>query len=108
MHNEIAEIRRELDSRSVPVTYDPFHGTTLISFVLVSENFINKLISQAQSKTGSLDPIPTSLLKSCSDALTPVITRILNHSLLTGSVPQCLKLALVTLLLENLVLIRMR
>ena len=29
MHTKIANIRRELDFRSVPVTYDPFHGTTL-------------------------------------------------------------------------------
>ena len=45
--------------------------------------------------------IPTSLLKSCSDALIPVITRIINHSLLTGSVAQCFKQALVTLLLKK-------
>ena len=101
MHNKIADIRRELDSRSVPVTYSPFHGTTLTSFVLVFDNFINKLISQSQSKTDSLDPIPASLLKSCSDALTPVITRIISHSLLTGSVPQCFKHALVTPLLKK-------
>jgi hypothetical protein len=101
MHDKIANIRRELDSRSVPVTYDPFHGTSLTCFAPVSEDFVRKLISQSQSKSCSLDPVPTSLLKSCLDDLTPVITRVINHSLLTGSVPPCFKHALVTPLLKK-------
>ena len=101
VHNEIANIRRQLDSRAVPVTYNLFHGTTLTSFVPVSENFIHKLISQSQSESCSLDPILFSLLKFCSDTFTYAITWIITHSLLTGSVPQCLKQALVAPLLKK-------
>ena len=61
MQYKVANIRIELDSRSVPVTYDPSHGIPLTSVVPVSEDFIHKLISQSQAKGSSLDPIPTSL-----------------------------------------------
>ena len=47
MHNIIANIRRELDSLSVPVIYDLFHSTPLTCFLPVSGYFIHKLISQS-------------------------------------------------------------
>ena len=61
----------------------------------------HKLIPQSQSKGCPLDPIPTSLLKSCSDTLTPVNTGVVNQSLPTGSVPECFKQAQVTPLLKK-------
>ena len=50
----------------------------------------------------SLDPIPTNLLKQCIDVLLPVITRIVNLSLLQGFMPLSLKKALMKPLLKNM------
>jgi hypothetical protein len=48
-----------------------------------------------QSKSCTLDPLPTFLLKdpSVCDALLPSILDIINHSLTSGQVPPCLKVA---------------
>ena len=45
------------------------------------------------SKSCSLDPLPTWLMKECIDGLLPVITRLVNYSLQQGHVPQCMKVA---------------
>ena len=43
------------------------------------------------TKSTSLDPIPTFLLKTCVDSLVPIITRFVNILLLGWSVPDQLK-----------------
>eukprot|EP00117_Sycon_ciliatum_P019099 scpid40375/ scgid17431/ RNA-directed DNA polymerase from mobile element jockey; Reverse transcriptase len=57
---------------------------------------VNKLLQAIipVKATGS-DGIPGLLLKSCSDILTPSLTRIFNESLETGIVPSAFKKALV-------------
>ncbi len=47
-------------------------------------------------KSCSLDPLPASILKSCTDILLPVITRIVNTSLETAIMPTELKNAVLT------------
>ncbi len=49
-----------------------------------------------KSSTSLLDPVPTSLFKSCFDALCPAVLSIINDSLQTGVVPAALKIAAVT------------
>ena len=68
-------------------------------FAPVSEDLIRKFINDAPPNTCALDPIATALLKTCHENLVPVITKIVNYSLPSGSVPQCFKRALVTPLL---------
>jgi hypothetical protein len=53
------------------------------------------------SKSCALDPIPTWLLKSHIDAIAPAITTIINKSITSATVPDCLKEALVTPLLKK-------
>ena len=67
----------------------------------MSEDEVRKLIMQSPEKSCSMDPIPTPLLKKCADSLVPVITRIINLSLTSGEIPQCLKVAKVTPLLKK-------
>jgi len=43
-----------------------------------------------------LDPIPTSLFKSCFDVLSPSVLSIINDSLQIGDVAAALKMAAVT------------
>ena len=52
-------------------------------------------------KSCGLDPKPTPLMKQCLLKLVPVITKIINFSLLSGIVPDAFKHATVTRLLKN-------
>ena len=51
---------------------------------------------KAPSKTCSLDPMPTHIVKSCLDVLSPVLTRMVNSSLQTGVFADDWKKALVS------------
>ena len=53
----------------------------LDKFRIVSQEEVRKLIPSSPSKSCSLDPIPTSILKLCLDALTPVLRLVVNTSL---------------------------
>ena len=56
---------------------------------------MRKLVSEAAPKSYSLDPIPNALLKTCHEDLVLFVANIVNHSLLSGSIPRCFKQALV-------------
>lgn len=55
----------------------------------------------APNKSCDLDPLPTWLLKACIDELVPIITRIINASLSSGSVPTPFKSAVIRPLLKK-------
>ena len=76
-------------------------NSILRSFLPVTEENIRKLISSSASKSCILDPIPTYLLKECLDTLLPIITRIINLSLQSCTVPDSFKTAAVTPLLKK-------
>jgi hypothetical protein len=57
---------------------------------------VRKNILKAPSKSCKLDPLPTHLLKQCLDTLAPVITRLVNMSLVESTVPSTFKKAVVT------------
>ena len=67
----------------------------LSSFDNVPIKTVSDLIASAPSKTCALDPIPTRLLKQCTDLLAPTITSMVNLSLSTGTVPNEWKDAIV-------------
>src|SRR6218665_1280666 len=91
-------------SPDIPSTTD--HSPTspppasLSTFQLTSETEIFHLLQSLPNKQCELDPIPTSLLKDCASILVPVITKIVNFSLSTGSFPLLFKHSLVTPLLK--------
>ena len=70
-------------------------------FEPVSEEVITEIISKSPDKSCDLDPMPTSLVKSRLTELVPVITQIINASLLTGIVPAEFKHAMVKPLLKK-------
>ena len=94
---KIASICTELDSQPVVDTYisHSFVGNELCSFEPVLQQFIRKLICDYAPNSCVLDPIPTTLLKKNFDDLVPLICRIVNDSLLSGSVSQQSKEAFV-------------
>ena len=63
---------------------------------------ISTIIQKASKASCSLDPIPTSLLCDLLPVLAPVITRLVNAALSSGTFPSRLKSAIVTPLLKKL------
>ena len=66
------------------------------AFMPVTEDEVYKCISESPTKSCSLDPIPTFLLKDCLDILLSSITKLVNYSLIEGSFPNSFKKAVVT------------
>uniref|UniRef100_A0A8C6S6Z5 Reverse transcriptase domain-containing protein n=1 Tax=Neogobius melanostomus TaxID=47308 RepID=A0A8C6S6Z5_9GOBI len=73
----------------------------LPSFSPLSPSETTKLLTTMKFSNCQLDPIPSSLLKTCIPTLIPFITSIVNTSLTSGSVPSPLKLASITPLLKK-------
>ena len=71
------------------------------TFSEVSNGTIRKVIMNSPTKSNSLDPIPTFLLKTCVDSIVPIITRFVNTSLLSGIVPDQLKTSCVAPILKK-------
>ena len=79
----------------------PACSITLDEFEMATEEEISKLIKKSASKSCSLDPIPTVLLKECLTVLVPVITVIVNLSLSSATMPEDLKKAILSPLLKK-------
>ena len=62
---------------------------------------VKKIIMSSSNGTCNLDPIPTTLLKSCIDSLIVAITNIFNKSLKIGVFPSSFKTADVIPLLKK-------
>ena len=71
------------------------------SFQLLTENDMRDIIKRSARKSCEFDPMPTSLVLSCLDELLPVITRMVNSSLVCGYFPSNWKEALVNPLLKK-------
>lgn len=101
-HDKIVQIREQLDMVDAPANIPARHvSDRLLTFSMVTEADVRKIISRSPAKSCALDPIPTSLVKEHSETLIPAITNIVNASLQSGVVPGELKQAIVTPLLKN-------
>ena len=99
-HHKIENIKNELSAQNTAVT-NPYPdvgecSTEFTEFQLMSEIQIKNFVDSSCHKSCSLDPPPASILKSCTDILLPVITRIVNTSLETATMPTELKNAVLT------------
>ena len=65
-------------------------------FDVLSEDQVLSLIKSTSSSTCDLDPLPSVLIKACTPVLLPVITKLVNLSLQSASVPPSLKQAIMT------------
>ena len=72
------------------------------SFRVLNESEVQKVIEATPKKSCSPDPMPTPLVVGCIDILLPVITKVINLSLQTGSFADQWKCALVHPLLKKL------
>ena len=75
-------------------------GHSFEAFQPVTESFLSRVMMSMKSKSCSMDPIPTQLLKSCSNDVLPFILKVINSSLISGTVPNCFKQAIVRPLLK--------
>ena len=99
--DKIKMIRTDLDKCSETPIFSKFDGVPMSKFSNVTENEIQSLIKHSMNKTCALDPLPTTLVKEYSEDLVPVLTEIINASLMSGVVPSELKQALVSPLLKK-------
>ena len=100
--NKVNKIRDDFNDTDNAFEYDSeFSGTPLSQFQPLSTDELNIIIAKAASTSCELDPIPTGLLKSCLDVLSPVILRIINLSITQGTIPNIYKAALVRPLLKK-------
>ena len=83
-----SESEREFD-RNVPSSCDDH----LTAFMPSSPLEIQRIIRKTPSKSCSLDPIPTTVVKENDDLMAMLISRIVNASLQEGKFPEELKLA---------------
>ena len=100
---KITQIRDSLDAQAPAppphiVHERSFSGTSLTQFDVVTEDTVRKTILKMSPKTCDLDCMPTSLLFECTDDLLPALTNVINVSLSAGTVPKCLKKAILKLI----------
>jgi hypothetical protein len=109
--DKISLIRAGLDSIRTEhaSTYEeswpkPNCKSRLLEFRPVTEDDVHKLINRSATKSCDLDPIPTWLVKDCLDVLLPVITKIINLSLSTSTMPDSYKHAALLPLIKKALL----
>lgn len=105
--NKITTIRDHLSALNAKTHVDvlradtKFKGKPLNCFKSASESEVRKIIMVSPPKSCELDPIPTSVLKSCVNTILPTITTIINKSILESTVPASLNNAVVRPLLKK-------
>ena len=103
-HTKIKTIRDELDETVNAIQLSDCHprcDSSLATFDVVTEDEMDKFITESPSKSCSMDPIPTTLLKSVTPAILPILTEIINTSMTSGIVPETFKRALITPLIKK-------
>ena len=76
-------------------------STRFSTFTEVKLDDIREMAATVFSKSFVLDPLPSSIIKQCTDLLLPTVTNIVNLSLREGCMPTCLKSAVLSPLLKK-------
>ena len=107
---KVKNIRNELSSHligptsSVPgpsSTINAADRPTFAEFSPVTKVAVKRLVVNSPSSSCDQDPIPTWLVKKCVNELAPVLTRIINLSLMNGRFPDSFKHAQVDPLIKK-------
>ena len=95
-------ISSKLHSGPSPFDFDQPHAADLLSdFAPVTPAEVNRLFHSMSNKSSQLDYIPTSLLKSCADTFSLLISHLANLSFSQATFPTNFKLALISPLLKK-------
>ena len=73
----------------------------LSKFKPLTQDEIKNIINKMAPKHSQIDPLPTWLVKNCLNEFLPIISEIVNTSLITGIMPHTLKHALIKPLLKG-------
>ena len=79
----------------------PMTNLSFTHFNVFSCDNFKRLVKKSTTKSYTLDPIPTSLLKEHPEDFIPILTDIINSSIQTGKFPHILKNAAVRPLLKK-------
>ena len=99
--HKIVKIRDQIDAKAISTTEsipdDPSvdEAHLFSKFQPLFQTDVLKLIQKSSKKSFSLDPMPTKLVLASLEQLLPVITQMINSSLLAGHFPKLWKEALV-------------
>jgi len=100
--NELkASSLRQPTESTTTTTASPNNDKPFAEFSPLSIERIRILVETSPTKSCSLDPIPTQLLKQLLPILVQPITKIVNESITSGAFPSSLKHAAVTPLLKK-------
>ena len=81
--------------------FDDKNPDLLVSFPVLSEDFVKKIIMSSPTKTCSLDTIQTKILKEYIDYYIVYLTSMINHCLAKGEIPKDYKHAIITPILKK-------
>jgi hypothetical protein len=100
---KITDIRSKIDSQPLHDVPEYMSKCTdhITEIPLATEEDVLRLITGSKSKSCSLDPIPTSVLKQCASVMMPCIREIINNSVTSGVMPPVLKQAIITPLIKK-------
>ena len=98
--NKIDIIRQDFSGNTTPDEHIPLN-ITLDQFRPASQQEIHTIIMTFNNKSCELDPLPTWLLKQCTEELLPLISAIINNSLESGVFPSQCKNAIIRPLLKK-------
>jgi hypothetical protein len=105
--SNVLQIRSDLDSTTVDMSLIGIsHSATppvIDTFHEVNPDELLKVIQQSPTKSCTLDPLPTHILKNPAvlHSLVPHLTSVVNASIASSEVPSCLKEALISPLLKK-------
>ena len=101
--DKIKKLKSRFDiTHAVDSGHETSHITSLMAqFRPIDLEKTKRLVLSAADKSCDLDPVPTSIVKKNIDALAPVIQKIINTSISTGTVPGAFKTAIVRPLLKK-------
>lgn len=101
-HEKIVKIRSAMDvpSALVVVPTEAYWGS-LSTFVRFTPTEVIELVKKCTSKSCSLDPIPTHVLKPIVHVMASSLARLINLSFKTSTFPDSLKLAIITPLFKK-------
>ena len=102
-NNKITSIRANItNSRGViDIDTDRPCNTTMINFTCITISELCKTVTQCNSTTSDVDPIPTTLFKRVINSVSGPVLDIINTSLTTGVFPDTFKTAVVKPILKK-------
>ena len=103
IHSKLDKMTEVLPSNDSDSLANPSKtaAVTMETFSQLTECNVRDLVLSSAKKTCMLDPIPTPLVVNCLDVLLPVLTKIINTSIMTGQFVDGWKCALVNPILKK-------